>query len=191
MTTGERIKRRRNELDLSVETIADLLGKNRATIYRYESDEIENLPTTVLEPLAKILKTTPAELMGWNDEISFNQEIHEKWGFEGYLKSIGWTYEHISFTDGLNCDKCQERRFASWSGHQTTKDKYPDGNFEPFCEHCKIKDSYYTLTNSSVSFNVSTDDFDNLIKACKLHLLDQLQQLFQKSTNNLFNENKE
>lgn len=65
MTTGQRIKNRRIELDLSVDDIANALGKNRATIYRYESDEIENLPTTVLEPLAKILKTTPAELMGW------------------------------------------------------------------------------------------------------------------------------
>ncbi len=44
MTIGERIKNRRVELGLSVEELARLLGKNRATIYRYESDEIENLP---------------------------------------------------------------------------------------------------------------------------------------------------
>lgn len=65
MSIGKRIKQRRKELGLSVEEVAKQLNKNRATVYRYESDEIENMPTTVLEPLAKVLKTTPAELMGW------------------------------------------------------------------------------------------------------------------------------
>jgi Uncharacterized protein conserved in bacteria len=67
MTIGQRIKNRRLELGLSVEFVAEKLNKNRATIYRYESDDIENLPTTILEPLADILQTTPAFLMGWED----------------------------------------------------------------------------------------------------------------------------
>lgn len=57
MTIGERIKNRRTELGLSVDFVAAKLNKNRATIYRYESDEIENLPITILEPLAVILQT--------------------------------------------------------------------------------------------------------------------------------------
>lgn len=52
---------------LSADQLADILGKNRATIYRYESDDIENMPLSVLEPLAKALKVTPAYLMGWTD----------------------------------------------------------------------------------------------------------------------------
>ena len=68
MTIGERIKQRRMELGLSVDEVAEKLGKNRATVYRYESNEIENLPVGTLEPLAKILETTPAQLMGWEDE---------------------------------------------------------------------------------------------------------------------------
>lgn len=65
MTIGQRIKQRRLELGLSADDVALALGKNRATIYRYESNDIEKLPTTVLEPLAEVLKTTPADLMGW------------------------------------------------------------------------------------------------------------------------------
>ena len=42
--------------------------KNRTTIYRYENNDIENLPITILEPLAKILKTTPIELLGWDEQ---------------------------------------------------------------------------------------------------------------------------
>lgn len=68
MKIGERIRQRRKFLGLSVDELAEKLGKNRATIYRYESNDIEKLPTTVLEPLAKALKTTPAYLMGWEDD---------------------------------------------------------------------------------------------------------------------------
>ena len=67
MTIGERIRRRRLDLGLSADDVAAALGKNRATVYRYESNDIEKLPTTVLEPLAEVLKTTPAYLMGWDD----------------------------------------------------------------------------------------------------------------------------
>lgn len=68
MRIGERIKQRRVELGLSVDEVAASLNKNRATIYRYESDYIKDLPITVLEPLADVLETTPADLMGWNDD---------------------------------------------------------------------------------------------------------------------------
>ena len=75
MTIGERIKKRRKELGISVDQLADILDKNRATIYRYESDEIENLSITVLDPLAKALCTTPAYLMGWNDVYEIKDDI--------------------------------------------------------------------------------------------------------------------
>lgn len=68
MTIGERIKKLREEKNISVDKLAELIGKNRATIYRYESNEIEKLPTSVLEPLCKALGTTPAYIMGWTDE---------------------------------------------------------------------------------------------------------------------------
>lgn len=67
MNVGQRIKQRRESLGLSVDDIARKLGKHRATIYRYESDEIKTLPTDVLEPLAIALRTTPAYLMGWEE----------------------------------------------------------------------------------------------------------------------------
>lgn len=65
MKIGDRIKQRRLELGYSVDELAKLIGKNRATVYRYENNEIENYPTSILEPLANVLETTPAHLMGW------------------------------------------------------------------------------------------------------------------------------
>lgn len=67
MTIGNRIKNRRIELGLSVDDLAERINKNRATIYRYEKGDIESLPTSILEPLAKALFTTPEYLIGWVD----------------------------------------------------------------------------------------------------------------------------
>lgn len=67
MNIGERIRQRRKELKYSVDYVAEKLGKNRATVYRYESDEIENMPIDVIKDLAKVLNTSPAYLMGWTD----------------------------------------------------------------------------------------------------------------------------
>lgn len=86
MTIGERIKKLREEKGMSVDKLAELIGKNRATIYRYESNDIEKLPTSVLEPLCKALGTTPAYLMGWetgeetteeNSKLTDNTELQE------------------------------------------------------------------------------------------------------------------
>ena len=67
MTIGQKIKELRNQLNMSVDDLATELGKNRATIYRYERGDIENLPLDVLEPLANALETTPGYLMGWEE----------------------------------------------------------------------------------------------------------------------------
>ena len=68
MTIGERIKQRRCQLGLTVDQVAEKIGKNRATVYRYESSEIEKFPIDILEPLANALRTSPAYLMGWESE---------------------------------------------------------------------------------------------------------------------------
>lgn len=68
MDIGERIKLRRKELKLSADVVAEKLGVSRSTIFRYEKGDIEKLPTNILGDIAEVLKTTPAFLMGWEDE---------------------------------------------------------------------------------------------------------------------------
>ncbi|MFS1173210.1 XRE family transcriptional regulator [Enterococcus lactis] len=68
MDIGERMKLRRKELNLSADVVAEKLGVSRSTIFRYEKGDIEKLPTNILEDIAEVLKTTPAFLMGWEDE---------------------------------------------------------------------------------------------------------------------------
>ena len=74
MNIGERIKELRKEKGISVEMLAEAIGKDRATIYRYESKAIEDMPTSILEPLATALGTTPAYLMGWDEAPDFEQD---------------------------------------------------------------------------------------------------------------------
>lgn len=68
MTIGDRIRARRQELGFSVDELATRLGKNRATVYRYENGDIENLPVGILEPLASALGTSEAYLIGLVDD---------------------------------------------------------------------------------------------------------------------------
>lgn len=68
MFIGQRIKERREALDMSVQDLATAVNVSRATIYRYENGYIEKLPTKVLDPLVKALHTSPQYLMGWVDD---------------------------------------------------------------------------------------------------------------------------
>lgn len=67
MTTGQRMRERRKEIGLSAEKVAEMLHLSPATIYRYENGDIEKVPGDFLSPIAKVLNTTPAYLMGWDD----------------------------------------------------------------------------------------------------------------------------
>lgn len=89
LSIGERIRNRRKELKLSVDQLAEMLGKNRATVYRYESDDIENMPLTVLEPLAKALKVKPSYLMGWDESENEFESI------ASHHEGDDWTEEEL------------------------------------------------------------------------------------------------
>ena len=78
MTAGQRMKEKRKELGLSAEFIADKLGVSPATIYRYEKGDIEKIPGNILEQISKILKTTPAYLMGWEEMMRVGMEISRR-----------------------------------------------------------------------------------------------------------------
>ena len=109
MTVGNRIKARRQELNMSVDELAKRLNKNRATVYRYEKGEIENLPLDILEPLAKALDTTPAYLMGWyqeNEDIKPSQSDEITMGdvFKALRLGSNLSIEEFSHEIGLSTE---------------------------------------------------------------------------------------
>lgn len=99
MKVGDRIRAKRQDMGMSVDELAARLGKNRATVYRYEKGDIENMPVNVLEPLAEVLQTTPAYLMGWTpDDYDWERDLDHRldsvygprWG--AVLQSCGGDY---------------------------------------------------------------------------------------------------
>lgn len=106
MTIGQRIKARREECGLSVIDLAERLKKARSTIYRYESDEILDMPIDVLEPLAAALQTTPAYLMGWDeDPTAFSSQTIPD-------KPVPQTKEWISLSSGWSNMTVEEQQRA-------------------------------------------------------------------------------
>ena len=67
MTIADRIRNRRLELGLSVDDLAARLQKNRATVYRYESNYIKSYSPEVIESLSKALDISPAYFYGYEE----------------------------------------------------------------------------------------------------------------------------
>ena len=68
MTIGERIKKRRTALGISQVALADKVGISKQSLYKYENGIITNIPSDKIEEIASVLNTTPAYIMGWDDE---------------------------------------------------------------------------------------------------------------------------
>ena len=68
MKLAARIKYKRNQLGKTLEEVGQMVGVTKATIQRYENGNIQNIPSDKIELLASALNTTPAYLMGWEDD---------------------------------------------------------------------------------------------------------------------------
>lgn len=66
---GERIKLRREALEMSQEELAKRLGyKSRSSITKIEKDGRE-LPQKKIADIAEVLQTTPSYIMGWEEDV--------------------------------------------------------------------------------------------------------------------------
>lgn len=74
MTIGEKIRYLRNKKNLPQEALAKKLKTTKQAIYKYESGIVTNIPTDKIELIAEILDTTPAYLMGWEEDSNIINE---------------------------------------------------------------------------------------------------------------------
>ncbi len=73
----ERIRERREKLNMSQEELAKRLGyKSRSSINKIEIGE-NDIPQSKIKAFADALQTTPAYLMGWKDEDSSSSKPSE------------------------------------------------------------------------------------------------------------------
>lgn len=104
MNIGNRIKQRRTELKMSADSLAKLIGKDRSTVYRYESGGIDKISAEMLEPLADALETTPAYLIGL--DRSTESVVASFVSSEGmqlrHMEAWHREFSNVEFTDAEN-----------------------------------------------------------------------------------------
>ena len=71
MTLGERIRSLRKARGMTQQELADKLHTTKQTIGKYEQGIVTNLPLSRISELAQALSTTPAYLMGWEDDKDY------------------------------------------------------------------------------------------------------------------------
>jgi repressor LexA len=69
---AQRIKTLRKENNLTLEQVANIVGVGKSTVRKWETGMIANMKRDKISALAKALNTTPAYLMGWDEETEEN-----------------------------------------------------------------------------------------------------------------------
>lgn len=67
MELKEKIRLLRKDLHLTLEDVAKIVGVGKSTVRKWETGEIDNMKLDKIALLAKALKTSPAYLMGWEE----------------------------------------------------------------------------------------------------------------------------
>lgn len=94
--SGSRIKELRISKGMSADELGRLIGKNRATIYRYEDGSIDTIPIGTVKRLAEIFEVSPAYLIGYTDSPVSN-ETQEKFNraVESLTKAVAASIDPI------------------------------------------------------------------------------------------------
>lgn len=75
MNLGAKIKKRRLELDLTLEEVGEIVGVSKSTVMKWETGYIENMKRDKIALLAKALKVSPLWVMGLEEITEYNNSI--------------------------------------------------------------------------------------------------------------------
>ncbi len=71
MDIPSRLKQKRKENKLTANYVAKKIGIAKSTLYRYENGDIDKMPIQILEKIAKIYRTSPMNLIGYEDDLEY------------------------------------------------------------------------------------------------------------------------
>lgn len=71
---GDKIRQCRKVNNITMKELGEAVNLSESTIQRYESGQIKTLDINLLKQIAKVLRTTPAYLMGWEDDATYNYD---------------------------------------------------------------------------------------------------------------------
>lgn len=72
------IKKYRKDNGLTLKDLAEILEVKEATVQRYESGQIKNVPYSSIVKLASVFRIAPEQLLGWDEietEITIAEDI--------------------------------------------------------------------------------------------------------------------
>ena len=75
---GKNIFKARTNAGLTLRELGNKIGVSGATIKRYESGEITNIPSDKIEAIAKATGTSCAYIMGWSELQKENANFHAR-----------------------------------------------------------------------------------------------------------------
>lgn len=74
MDTGRKINKLRTEKGMTLEELGDMVGVGKSTVRKWETGAIANMKRDKILKVSEALNTTPAYLMGWEDNESDKSE---------------------------------------------------------------------------------------------------------------------
>lgn len=116
---GERIKLLRTEQGISADALGAQIGKDRATVYRYEAGM--SCPAETLSLLAVALHTTPEYLMGWTDEAHQSPLSGAPMDLKRRRQELGLTLEEVGEACGVG--KSTVRKWETGAIKNMRRDK--------------------------------------------------------------------
>lgn len=75
MNLGENIKQFRKMGRLTQSDLAKEIGIPRATLQKYESGSIQNVPLPIITAIGEALEVSPCDLVGWSSSQSDVAEV--------------------------------------------------------------------------------------------------------------------
>lgn len=75
---AENLKARREDLGLTLDEVAALVGVNNSTVSRWERGDIQNMKRQYILNYARALRISPAVIMGWDTASSSGLTENEK-----------------------------------------------------------------------------------------------------------------
>lgn len=105
MEVKDRIRERRLELGLTLENVGNYVGVSKSTVKKWESGSISNMRRDKIAKLSEILRISPIELMGWEDQTELPPDDSESLlgsFLKNYRKANNLTVKDFARASGLS-----------------------------------------------------------------------------------------
>lgn len=147
MDFKDRLRELRLKKGYTLEQFGELVGLQKAAIYKYEQGLVVNPKRGLIENMAKVLNVSPAYLMGWDNEQNIRQD--------GYYTDP----EVAALAEEMRTNPEMKVLFSA--SKSLTKEQMLDAyNYIKFLKSKERNDYTFSEDNSDGDFNDSTNDGD-------------------------------